>query len=240
MISLYYNVFFHQAKVRIFGDSYNLSQRWWRHCTTSTCSVHTWRSSLLKHTHSGPHLSNERGFPHLIGAIDFTHVRLKEPSMNDSAFINGKNYRSINVQVICDAKLSLLNVVARWPGQVILLLFKQLCWRAAAEPNSSLSPSSRQRLYELLCSRSSHWQKALPYFAPPRMSGCRWSIMLTISLFFSSPGEFQPTQVLRHARRKPLWSKRAPLATQIFKGKLNIMSKTPYWYASLWFLVVVR
>ena len=36
--------------------------------------------------------------------------------MNDYAFINHKNYHSINVQVICDAKLSLLNVVARWPG----------------------------------------------------------------------------------------------------------------------------
>lgn len=56
------------------------------------------------------------GFPNVIGAIDCTHVRLKPPSMNDYAFINRKNYHSINVQVICDARLSLLNVVARWPG----------------------------------------------------------------------------------------------------------------------------
>ncbi len=56
------------------------------------------------------------GFPNVIGAIDCTHVRLKPPSVNDYAFINRKNYHSVNVQVICDARLSLLNVVARWPG----------------------------------------------------------------------------------------------------------------------------
>lgn len=56
------------------------------------------------------------GFPNVVGVIDCTHVRLKAPSMNDYAFINRKNYHSINVQIICDAKLSILNMVARWPG----------------------------------------------------------------------------------------------------------------------------
>uniref|UniRef100_A0A671Y2E2 Putative nuclease HARBI1 n=1 Tax=Sparus aurata TaxID=8175 RepID=A0A671Y2E2_SPAAU len=56
------------------------------------------------------------GFPNVVGVIDCTHVRLKAPSMNDYAFINRKNYHSINVQVICDAKLSLLNVVASCVG----------------------------------------------------------------------------------------------------------------------------
>ena len=56
------------------------------------------------------------GFPNVIGAVDCTHVRIKPPSVNDYAYINSKNYHSINVQLICDAKLSLLNVVARWPG----------------------------------------------------------------------------------------------------------------------------
>ena len=44
------------------------------------------------------------------------HVRLKPPSVNDYAYVNRKNYHSINVQLICDAKLRFLNVVARWPG----------------------------------------------------------------------------------------------------------------------------
>uniref|UniRef100_A0A3B4XQX1 Putative nuclease HARBI1 n=1 Tax=Seriola lalandi dorsalis TaxID=1841481 RepID=A0A3B4XQX1_SERLL len=49
------------------------------------------------------------GFPNLVGAIDCTHLRLKASSMNDYAFINRKNYHSINVQVICDA-----NCVGAW------------------------------------------------------------------------------------------------------------------------------
>ncbi|XP_035852271.1 putative nuclease HARBI1 [Sander lucioperca] len=56
------------------------------------------------------------GIPNVIGAIDCTHVRLKPPSVNDYAYINRKNYHSVNVQIICDARLCLLNVVARWPG----------------------------------------------------------------------------------------------------------------------------
>uniref|UniRef100_A0A3Q3GWN6 Putative nuclease HARBI1 n=1 Tax=Labrus bergylta TaxID=56723 RepID=A0A3Q3GWN6_9LABR len=56
------------------------------------------------------------GFPNVTGAIDCTHMRLKPLSMNDYAHINCKNYHSIDVQIICNAKLSLLNVVARWPG----------------------------------------------------------------------------------------------------------------------------
>ena len=55
-------------------------------------------------------------FPNVVGLIDCTHVRIRPPSVNDYAYINRKNYHSINVQVICDANLSLLNVVARWPG----------------------------------------------------------------------------------------------------------------------------
>ncbi len=56
------------------------------------------------------------GFPNVVGVIDCTRVRLKATFMNDYAFINRKNYHSINVQIICDAKLSILNTVARWPG----------------------------------------------------------------------------------------------------------------------------
>ncbi|KAI2646902.1 hypothetical protein H4Q32_026559 [Labeo rohita] len=55
-------------------------------------------------------------YPNVVGAIDCTHVRIKAPSTNDYAFINRKNYHSINVQIICDAKLTILNMVARWPG----------------------------------------------------------------------------------------------------------------------------
>uniref|UniRef100_A0A3B4VC25 Putative nuclease HARBI1 n=1 Tax=Seriola dumerili TaxID=41447 RepID=A0A3B4VC25_SERDU len=53
----------------------------------------------------------------------YNDAQQSAPSMNDYAFINRKNYHSINVQVICDAKLPLLNVVAGGT-HTILLLFK--------------------------------------------------------------------------------------------------------------------
>ncbi|XP_039602158.1 putative nuclease HARBI1 [Polypterus senegalus] len=55
---------------------------------------------------------NIAGFPSVIGAVDCTHVALKAPTVDEFAFVNRKGYHSINVQVICDAHLNLLNVVA--------------------------------------------------------------------------------------------------------------------------------
>ncbi len=51
--------------------------------------------------------------PNVIGAIDCTHIRFKAPSHDAFAFafLNRKNYHSINVQLICDANCALLNVV---------------------------------------------------------------------------------------------------------------------------------
>ncbi|KAL2099436.1 hypothetical protein ACEWY4_005916 [Coilia grayii] len=37
-------------------------------------------------------------FPNVVGAIDCTHVRLKPPSVGDYAYINRKNFHSLNVQ----------------------------------------------------------------------------------------------------------------------------------------------
>ncbi|XP_039602255.1 putative nuclease HARBI1 [Polypterus senegalus] len=59
---------------------------------------------------------NIAGFPSVIGAVDCTHVALKTPTVDEFAFVNRKGYHSINVQVICDAHLNLLNVVANIPG----------------------------------------------------------------------------------------------------------------------------
>ncbi|KAL2093109.1 hypothetical protein ACEWY4_010421 [Coilia grayii] len=55
-------------------------------------------------------------FPNMVGAIDCTHVRLKPPSVDDYAYINRKNFHSLNVQIICDAQMAILNMVAWWPG----------------------------------------------------------------------------------------------------------------------------
>uniref|UniRef100_A0A9J7Z0A2 Putative nuclease HARBI1 n=1 Tax=Cyprinus carpio carpio TaxID=630221 RepID=A0A9J7Z0A2_CYPCA len=49
------------------------------------------------------------GFPNVIGAIDCTHVAIKAPSENEFAFVNRKHFHSLNVQIICDAHISVGN-----------------------------------------------------------------------------------------------------------------------------------
>ncbi|KAL2099665.1 hypothetical protein ACEWY4_004059 [Coilia grayii] len=56
------------------------------------------------------------GFPNVIGAIDCTHVAIRAPHVNEYMYVNRKNFHSINVQLICDARMAILNAVARWPG----------------------------------------------------------------------------------------------------------------------------
>ncbi|CAH0730250.1 unnamed protein product, partial [Brenthis ino] len=53
----------------------------------------------------------------MIGAIDCTHVQIKSPDGPDAEnYRNRKLIFSVNVQVICDAKMYITNIVARWPG----------------------------------------------------------------------------------------------------------------------------
>uniref|UniRef100_A0A9J8BH65 Putative nuclease HARBI1 n=1 Tax=Cyprinus carpio carpio TaxID=630221 RepID=A0A9J8BH65_CYPCA len=56
------------------------------------------------------------GFPNVIGAIDCTHIAIRAPYVDEFIYVNRKHVHSINVQIICDANLTLRNVVARWPG----------------------------------------------------------------------------------------------------------------------------
>jgi hypothetical protein len=56
-------------------------------------------------------------FPGCIGAIDCTHVKIQSPGgENAEEYRNRKGFFSINVQTICDHKLKILDIVARWPG----------------------------------------------------------------------------------------------------------------------------
>ncbi|KAI8114680.1 putative nuclease HARBI1 [Lucilia cuprina] len=58
-----------------------------------------------------------KNFPGVIGAIDGTHIKIKKTG-GDLAqyYTNRKGYYSLNIQVICDAKLIIRDVVARWRG----------------------------------------------------------------------------------------------------------------------------
>lgn len=56
-------------------------------------------------------------FRSVIGAIDCTHIPIINPGGEDSTrFVNRKGYYSINTQVVCDAGMTVTNIVVRWPG----------------------------------------------------------------------------------------------------------------------------
>lgn len=56
-------------------------------------------------------------FPRCVGALDCTHVRIKNPGgTRAETFRNRKGYFSYNVQAVCDANLCFTDIVARWPG----------------------------------------------------------------------------------------------------------------------------
>lgn len=75
--------------------------------------------------------SSFAGFPNVVGAIDCTHIPIKAPSENEDAFVNRKGVHTINVQAVCDAKMKLQNVVARWPGST----HDSFVWRASSLHN---------------------------------------------------------------------------------------------------------
>lgn len=56
-------------------------------------------------------------FPDVMGVIDCTHVPIVSPGgPNAEIFRNRKGYFSLNVQMVCDSRRMVTNIVARWPG----------------------------------------------------------------------------------------------------------------------------
>lgn len=56
-------------------------------------------------------------FPQVIGAIDGTHIPIRNPGgLNAQRYINRKGFYSINAQIVCDATNKIRSIVARWPG----------------------------------------------------------------------------------------------------------------------------
>ncbi|XP_052816442.1 putative nuclease HARBI1 [Mya arenaria] len=56
------------------------------------------------------------GFPHVVGCVDGTHIRIHAPSVDEPAYVNLKGYRSINMQAVCDHEELFTSVNASWPG----------------------------------------------------------------------------------------------------------------------------
>lgn len=56
------------------------------------------------------------GFPNVIGCIDGTQIPIYTPKSNEHLYVCRKGFHSINVQGVCDSKLSFTNIVAKYPG----------------------------------------------------------------------------------------------------------------------------
>ncbi|KAJ1150652.1 hypothetical protein NDU88_003442 [Pleurodeles waltl] len=67
-------------------------------------------------TKQGFYLIN--GYPHVLGAIDCTHVFLVPPAATEHLYCNRKHTHSINVQAIVDHQGLITNIVVKYPGSV--------------------------------------------------------------------------------------------------------------------------
>lgn len=82
---------------------------------------------------------NRFQFPGVVGLIDCTHVAIYPPTLEvENVYVNRKSYHSINVQLVCDWRLKILSINARYPGSTN----DAYIWR-----NSNLQTSLRE-LYE--------------------------------------------------------------------------------------------
>lgn len=54
--------------------------------------------------------------PNILGVVDGTHVPILAPHDNEPAYINRKQYHSVNCQVVAAHDYRILDIVAKWPG----------------------------------------------------------------------------------------------------------------------------
>lgn len=61
---------------------------------------------------------SKQGIPHVVGAIDCTHIRIEKPLENGNDYFNRKKYCSINLQAVVDSHSVFTNVYCGEPGSL--------------------------------------------------------------------------------------------------------------------------
>ena len=73
-------------------------------------------SGALQRANKKQEFGRFAGFPHVVGAIDGTHIPIKAPIEDEAIYVNRKQFHSLNMQVISDANHIILNYCPRYPG----------------------------------------------------------------------------------------------------------------------------
>ena len=65
---------------------------------------------------SGPSL--EETFQGIVGAVDGSHIAIKDPTEDPLSYFNRKGFHSVIIQGICDHELLFIDLYIGWPGSV--------------------------------------------------------------------------------------------------------------------------
>ncbi|XP_064633642.1 putative nuclease HARBI1 [Lineus longissimus] len=79
---------------------------------------HPYRLQAIKEGFYSP----RRRIPNVIGCVDGSLVPIVTPSLHEDAYVSRKHSHAINVQGICDSDMKFTNLVARWPGLLMMHL----------------------------------------------------------------------------------------------------------------------
>lgn len=104
---------------------------------------YSWTPSAVSVIKQG--FSQYGNFPGALGAIDGTKIKIKAPSVDENAYVGRHPGHYLNCQVICDHRLKLVDVVAKWPGSVNDSVIWENCgFKRQLEAYFSSMPSSHK------------------------------------------------------------------------------------------------